>query len=98
MIEFIEAWQKATQQFTENFIKTGQDIKSNFDKVEVVKNLTEPTEIFQSFLDTIKNSSENQKKIMDNNIKFQKAFIAYNQALVDMMEIANENAKLLNKK
>ena len=46
----------------------------------------------------MKTSSTEQQKVMDNNIKFQKAFVAYNQAMVDMMEAVNDNAKLIKKK
>jgi predicted O-linked N-acetylglucosamine transferase (SPINDLY family) len=98
LIEVMNVWQKTSQQFAESFIKAGDNIKSEFEKVEVVKQFTEPTEVFQKFLENMKNSSADQQKVMDNNIKFQKALIAYNQAMVDMMEAVNENAKLINKK
>ena len=73
-------------------------MNSEFEKVEVSKNFTQPTEIFQKFLDNLKNTSGDQQKVIDNNIKFQKAFIAYNQAMVDMMEAVNDNAKLIKTK
>ena len=98
LIEVMNVWQKTSQQFVESFIKAGDNMKSEFEKVEVAKNFTEPTEIFQKFLDNLKNTSNDQQKAIDNNIKFQKAFIAYNQAMVDMMEAVNDNAKLIKTK
>jgi anion-transporting ArsA/GET3 family ATPase len=98
LIEVMNVWQKTSQQFVESFIKAGDNMKSEFEKVEVVKQFTEPTEAFQKFLETMKNSTGDQQKVMDNNIKFHKAFIAYNQAMLDMMDAVNENAKLINKK
>lgn len=91
LIEVMNVWQKTSQQFVESFTKVGEN-------VEVVKIFSEPTEAFQKFLETMKTSSTEQQKVMDNNIKFQKAFVAYNQAMVDMMEAVNENAKLIKKK
>ena len=98
LIEVMNVWQKTSQQFVESFIKAGDNVKSEFEKVEVVKQFTEPTKAFQKFLETMKNSTADQQKVMDNNIKFHKAFIAYNQAMLDMMDSVNENAKLINKK
>jgi hypothetical protein len=98
LIEVMNVWQKTSQQFVESFIKAGDNMKSEFEKVEVAKTFTEPTEVFQKFLETMKNSTGDQQKVMDNNIKFHKAFIAYNQAMMDMMEAVNDNAKLINKK
>ena len=91
LIEVMNVWQKTSQQFVESFTKAG-------DNVEVAKIFSEPTEAFQKFLETMKTSSVEQQKVMDNNIKFQKAFVAYNQAMVDMMEAVNDNAKLIKKK
>ena len=91
LIEVMNVWQKTSQQFVESFTKAGEN-------VEVSKIFSEPTEAFQKFLETMKTSSVEQQKVMDNNIKFQKAFVAYNQAMVDMMEAVNDNAKLIKKK
>jgi len=41
-------------------------------------------------------SKENAKKITDNNLKYHKAFIAYHQALHDMMEAFNDNTKIMS--
>ena len=49
-------------------------------------------------MDNLKNTSGDQQKVIDNNIKFQKAFIAYNQAILDMMEAVNDNTKLMKGK
>ena len=51
LIEVMNVWQKTSQQFVESFIKAGDNMKSEFEKVEVAKTFTEPTEIFQKFLD-----------------------------------------------
>ena len=89
--EVMNVWQKTSQQFVESFTKVGEN-------VELSKVFSEPTEAFKKFLETMKTSSTEQQNVMDNNIKFQKAFIAYNQAMVDMMEAVNDNAKLIKTK
>jgi len=38
----------------------------------------------------------NSQAILQNNIKYQKACIAYHQALRDMLEVIDDNAKILN--
>jgi hypothetical protein len=52
---------------------------------------------FQKAVDTFKSIPGDAEKLMENNIKFQKAFIAYNQALLDMMEAINDNIKIMKK-
>jgi len=52
---------------------------------------TTPLEIFEAFNNTLKNSN----KIIENNIKYRKACVAYNQAILDMMEAVNDNVKLI---
>jgi anion-transporting ArsA/GET3 family ATPase len=98
LIEVMNVWQKTSQQFVESFTKVSDNMKSELEKVEVAKMFSEPTEAFQKFLETMKTSSGDQQKVIDNNIKFQKAFISYNQAMVDMMEAVNDNAKLIKTK
>ena len=53
-----------------------------------------PFEIFEAF----KNVTENSSEIIENNIKYRKACVAYNQSILDMMEAINDNNKILNKK
>ena len=53
-----------------------------------------PLEIFES----MKNLAENSDKIIANNIKYRKACIAYNQAILDMTEAIDDNMKLMAKK
>lgn len=55
---------------------------------------TTPLEIFEAFNNTLQNSD----KIIENNIKYRKACVAYNQAILDMMEAVNDNTKLMSKK
>jgi uncharacterized protein YeaO (DUF488 family) len=45
-------------------------------------------------------SSDTEKwtKFMENSIKFQKAYIAQQQSMLDMMESMTENAKILSNK
>jgi hypothetical protein len=97
LFEVMNVWQKTSQQFVESFIKAGDNMKSELEKVEVSKTFTEPTEVFQKFLENLKNISTDQQKVMDNNIKFHKAYIAYNQAMVDMMEAVNDNTKIIKR-
>lgn len=52
---------------------------------------TTPLEIFEAFSNTLKNSN----KIIENNVKYRKACVAYNQAILDMMEAINDNVKLI---
>jgi len=41
---------------------------------------------------------EKWTKFMENSIKFQRAYIAQQQAMLDMMEAMSENAKILSNK
>lgn len=41
-------------------------------------------------------SNPNIQKIMDNNLKFHTSFINYHTSIRDMIEIMNENFKLMN--
>lgn len=41
---------------------------------------------------------EKWQKFMENSIKFQKAYIAQQQAMLEMMEAMTENAKILSNK
>lgn len=41
---------------------------------------------------------EKSQKFIENNMKFQKAQIAYHQAIYDMLEAVNDNAKILSNK
>ncbi len=41
-------------------------------------------------------SFSNTSKIMENNMRFHTAFINYHSSIKEMMEIINENIKLLN--
>lgn len=52
---------------------------------------------FQKAVDTFNSIPGDAEKMMENNIKFQKAFIAYNQAMLDMMEAINDNIKIMKK-
>ena len=52
---------------------------------------TTPLEIFEAFNNTLKNSN----KIIENNVKYRKACVAYNQSILDMMEAINDNVKLI---
>lgn len=42
--------------------------------------------------------TEKWTKFMENSIKFQKAYVAQQQAMLDMMEAMTENAKILSNK
>jgi hypothetical protein len=52
---------------------------------------------FQKTVDTFKSMPGDAQKLMENNIKYQRAFITYNQALLDMMEAINDNIKIMKK-
>ena len=53
-----------------------------------------PLEIWDAF----KKVTTATGKIVENNIKYRKACIAYNQAILDMMEAVNDNTKLMKGK
>ena len=56
-----------------------------------------PIDVINQFKD-FNGGSENTKKITENNLKYHKAFIAYHQALYDMMEAINDNTTLMTSK
>ena len=46
----------------------------------------------------ISTDTEKWTKFMENSIKFQKAYIAQQQSMLDMMESISENGKILSNK
>ena len=84
MDNWIEFQKETMGKFLQMSTSVGEQFKS-FNPLEVINQ-------FNGF----KGSSENAKKITENNLKYHKAFIAYHQALHDMMEAINDNTTIMS--
>ncbi len=69
-------------------------MENTFEKFSNMNMFNNPFEIMEAF----KNVADNSDKIIENNIKYRRACIAYNQAILDMTEAINDNMKLMSKK
>ena len=81
----------------EEWMKTQQKMMSSFSEIapktgEAFKGVQNATEAFKS---QMAGDAEKWTRFMENSIKFQKAYIAQQQAMMDMMEAMTENAKIL---
>ena len=71
---------------------------SKIDVNELVKNAFQnPFEVFSTFTKGTDDILKNSKQIMENNMRYHKAFIAYHQSVKDMMEAISDNIKIINK-
>lgn len=56
-----------------------------------IEDLFDPMKMFNKLTNIAVNSNE----IMKNNIKYHKACVVYHQALCDMMEAIDDNARIM---
>lgn len=89
MEKTMEKWMEFQKETMSNFLELATK-----NTPDTFKNAFNPFEVFNQFkpLENAKNS----KKIIENNLKYHKAFIAYHQALSDMMEAINDNKTLMS--
>jgi hypothetical protein len=85
----METWMEFQRETMANFLEMSTVSKD-------LKNAFNPLEVFNQFK-SFEGKTENAKKINENNLKYHKAFIAYHQALHDMMEAINDNTTLMSK-
>jgi hypothetical protein len=87
MTNTMETWMEFQKDTMAKFLEmstTSKDLKNTFNPLEVFNQ-------FKSF----EGKAGNTKKINENNLKYHKAFIAYHQAMHDMMEAINDNTALM---
>ncbi len=101
MNTLIENWQKMAEIQKETLESVYKDIseksKSNLDTNELVKNMfTNPFEVFKTFSKGTESALKNSKQILENNMKYHKAFIAYHEAMKEMMDAVTENVKIIS--
>jgi len=83
------------EQLTEQFKKGMEEFQQNWNNILKgdFKNLFE-----NSTFTKFPNMENVDKRIFENQIKYQKAFIEYQKSIVAMMEAAYDNFNLINKK
>jgi len=101
MNTIMENWQKMAEIQRETLTNVYKDMseksKSNLDTNEIVKNIfTNPFEVFNTFTKATESTLKNSKEILENNMKYHKAFIAYHEAMKDMMDAVNSNIKIIS--
>lgn len=102
MIEKImENWQKIAEIQKETLTSVYKDLseksKSDLDTNELIKNMfTNPFEVFNTFAKGAESTLKNSKEILENNMKYHKAFIAYHEAMKDMMDAVTSNVKIIS--
>lgn len=101
--EFIKNWERIAEIQKEAMATMLKEMaeKSNgsLDATNIAKNmLSNPLEVFSAFSKGADDAMKNSKEIMENNIKYHKAFIAYHEAIKDMMEALEANAKIVTGK
>ena len=62
------------------------------------KGVKNTTETFSGIQNPMTGDIEKWTKFMENSIKFQRAYIAQQQAMLEMMEAISENSKILSNK
>ena len=101
--EFIKNWEKIAEIQKEAMAAMLKEMadksKSDLDANNIAKNMfSNPFEVFSAFSKGADEAMKNSKEIMDNNIKYHKAFIAYHEAIKDMMEALEANANIVTGK
>lgn len=101
MNTLIENWQKMAEIQKETMTSVFKDMseksKSNLDTNELVKNMfTNPFEVFKTFTKGTEAALKNSKEILENNMKYHKAFIAYHEAMKEMMDAVSANVKIVS--
>lgn len=101
MNTMIENWQKMAELQKETLTTVYKDMseksKTNLDTTELVKNMfTNPFEVFNTFTKGTESTIKNSKEILENNMKYHKAFIAYHEAMKDMMDAVTANVNIIS--
>ena len=101
MNTMIENWQKMAELQKETLTTVYKDMseksKSKLDTTELVKNMfTNPFEVFNTFTKGTESTIKNSKEILENNMKYHKAFIAYHEAMKDMMDAVTTNVNIIS--
>lgn len=101
MNTMIENWQKMAEFQKETLTTVYKDMseksKSKLDTTELVKNMfTNPFEVFNTFTKGTESTLKNSKEILENNMKYHKAFIAYHEAMKDMMDAVTANVNIIS--
>jgi hypothetical protein len=65
---------------------------------EAFKGAKNAAEAFSGIRNPMTGDIEKWTKFMENSIKFQRAYIAQQQAMLEMMEAISENSKILSNK
>lgn len=99
--KIMENWQKMAEIQRETLTQVYKDMTeksvSNVDTNEIVKNIfTNPFEVFNTFTKASESTFKNSKEILENNMKYHKAFIAYHEAMKDMMDAVTSNIKIIS--
>jgi hypothetical protein len=99
--KIMENWQKMAEIQRETLTQVYKDMTeksvSNVDTNEIVKNIfTNPFEVFNTFTKASESTLKNSKEILENNMKYHKAFIAYHEAMKDMMDAVTSNIKIIS--
>jgi len=102
MIEkLMENWQKMAEIQKETLTTVYKDMseksKTKLDTTELLKNMfTNPFEVFNTFTKGTESTLKNSKEILENNMKYHKAFIAYHEAMKDMMDAVTANVNIIS--
>lgn len=92
MKEMMEKMSFLQKEMMDGILNTPTD--SYYGMGEMYKKIfTDPLSLYKVKVPT---SFSNTTKIMENNMRFHTAFINYHSSIKEMMEIINENLKLLN--
>ena len=97
----MENWQKMAEIQKETLTNVYKDMseksKSKLDTTELVKNMfTNPFEVFNTFTKGTESTLKNSKEILENNMKYHKAFITYHEAMKEMMDAVTANVKIIS--
>jgi hypothetical protein len=65
---------------------------------EAFKGIKNAAETFSGIQNPMTGDIEKWTKFMENSIKFQRAYITQQQAMLEMMEAMTDNAKILSNK
>ena len=63
---------------------------------DLAKKMANPFEAFSAMAKGTEAAYDKSKELMENNIKYHKAFVAYQEAMRDMMDAVAANAKILS--
>lgn len=87
----MEDWMKFQQKMTPNLNDIQNQAVEGMSKMQNFMFNNEMQNVMSSDI-------EKWSKFMENSIKFQKAYIAQQQSMLDMMEAMAENAKIVSNK